>query len=314
MCRFSIIIPVYNSEKYISKCIKSWLNQTFKDFELIIIDDGSVDDTFDIVNDLKKNDKRIHIYRKKNGGVSAARNLGLNFAEGELIGFCDADDLVSDIMLAQVNDAFEDKEIDIVQVSYTKNILKLSHKFMNYNHKVSVNKFRREVLFNSNVMGSVWNKFFKVELVKDYRFNEKLTHCEDMEWIIRILNSTTINKIGQINNLLYFYNKNNENATTATFKNQIDDRGRLKYLDAFYEMYYQIDNKHKNLIKTNIYSWSLANLVLKDYGVEYTLDVKRELKRNIHLCGIYYYLNVDISIKDKIRSVRRYLKYRNNLK
>ena len=91
----SIIIPIFNSEKYIEECIQSILHQSFQDFELILIDDGSTDSSYSICKSYEKSDPRIHLLSKKNGGVSSARNMGLKFANGKFIAFIDSDDYIA---------------------------------------------------------------------------------------------------------------------------------------------------------------------------------------------------------------------------
>ena len=92
--KVSVIIPVYNAEQYLKRCLDSVLAQTYQDFEIICIDDGSTDNSGAICDEYAKKDSRIRILRKENGGVSSARNAGLNIAEGEYITFIDSDDYV----------------------------------------------------------------------------------------------------------------------------------------------------------------------------------------------------------------------------
>ncbi|HBK7124119.1 glycosyltransferase, partial [Enterococcus faecium] len=87
MCRISIIVPVYNVEKYLKKCVDSILGQTFTDFELLLIDDGSTDNSGSICDELAKTDNRIKVIHKENGGLSDARNIGIEVAKGDFIGF-----------------------------------------------------------------------------------------------------------------------------------------------------------------------------------------------------------------------------------
>ena len=95
MPEISVIVPVYNCEKYIGKCIESILNQTFKDLELILIDDGSADESGKICDEYKIQDKRVKVIHEKNSGVSIARNVGINVAKGKYIGFVDSDDYLA---------------------------------------------------------------------------------------------------------------------------------------------------------------------------------------------------------------------------
>ena len=107
MPRLSIIVPIYNVEKYLSRCIESILNQTFKDFELILVNDGSTDNCKEICEKYKRMDSRIIVANKKNGGLSSARNLGIDISKGDYIGFVDSDDFIDvhmyEILLNTIN-------------------------------------------------------------------------------------------------------------------------------------------------------------------------------------------------------------------
>ena len=98
MIKVSIIVPVYNTSKYLDKCITSLINQTLKDIEIIIVNDGSIDDSQKKIELWQKKDKRIKLYNKENGGQASARNLGLSVANGEYIAFLDSDDYVTNDM------------------------------------------------------------------------------------------------------------------------------------------------------------------------------------------------------------------------
>lgn len=313
MYKFSIIIPVYNNEKYIKDCVNSWLRQTYKNFELILIDDGSTDRSYSILKELKKLDSRIIVKTQKNQGASSARNAGLDIARGEIIGFCDADDCVSSVLLETVNDNLKKKDVSIVQTSHSIDKSKLTQSFENKTKIISLEKFRREVLFDYNVMGSVWNKFFPWYLLKEYRFNTKLSYCEDKEFLIRVIEGIKIGKVAQIKEPLYFYNQGNDNAATSSknYSRQVDKNGRSKYLESDYTMYNESSNSVKRLIKSVIYSDSVANLGYAAYGVIISDETKKELVSNIRSCFINYYFNRDISLKDKLKCFINYLKYRN---
>lgn len=101
MPKVSIIVPVYKAEKYLNRCIDSILAQTFTDWELLLIDDGSTDRSGDICDEYAKKDTRIRVFHKENGGVSSARNLGLDSAQGEWVTFIDADDYILPDFLVQ---------------------------------------------------------------------------------------------------------------------------------------------------------------------------------------------------------------------
>ena len=116
--KVSIIIPVYNTEQYLSRCIDSILGQSFTDFELLLIDDGSTDGSAKICDAYAEKDSRIRVLHKENGGVSSARNLGLNEAKGEWVVFVDSDDWISDNCIKVLTEPLRNKEFDIVVGDY----------------------------------------------------------------------------------------------------------------------------------------------------------------------------------------------------
>ncbi len=109
--KFSIIIPVYNTEKYLNKCIDSVLNQSYSDFEMIIVNDGSKDNSQSIIDEYLKNNARIKSYIKENGGLSDARNFGVTKANGEYLLFLDSDDYIGEDLLLNLNDIITDEDI-----------------------------------------------------------------------------------------------------------------------------------------------------------------------------------------------------------
>lgn len=133
----SVIVPAYNSSKYIEDCVQSVLNQTFKDFELIIINDGSTDNTLEIINNLSKTDNRIKIFSQKNSGVSSARNLGLKKAKGKYITFLDSDDTLVDTALSSLISEINDN-VDFVICSLRE--IHFSTVDLPFNRKIFINK------------------------------------------------------------------------------------------------------------------------------------------------------------------------------
>ena len=113
--KYSIIVPVYNVEKYIKQCIESIINQTYKEFELILVNDGSPDNSQKIIDQYLKKDKRIKSFIKENGGQSDARNFGIEHATGDYILFVDSDDSIEKELLKKINDSLEETKVDIVR-------------------------------------------------------------------------------------------------------------------------------------------------------------------------------------------------------
>lgn len=209
MPKISIIVPVYNVEEYLENCIDSILNQTFKDFELILVNDGSTDNSLDICKRYKNIDDRICIIDKKNGGLSSARNAGLNIAKGEYIGFVDSDDYIHPQMYEILYHQIIKNEADISMCEFKKvsefNKKELSDKGI-LNNKIEILD-NKDSLFKLGEKGSVtyivsWNKLYNKGLFNNIRFKEGIIH-EDEYIIHRLLYQA--NKLVYIKKELYFY-------------------------------------------------------------------------------------------------------------
>lgn len=197
----SIIVPVYNVEKYIEKCLLSIKNQSFKDFECLIVDDGSKDNSISIAKGLVNDDDRFIFLTKENGGLSDARNYGLKQAKGEYICFVDSDDYVDKDLLLLTYEKAKKYDSDIVCFDlyyvFSDNQLKIS-KGADYN-EVSSYKDNKKIIFNNN---SANNKLYKKSFLQDKSFIKDMWY-EDMAvipvWIARANNMSYVNKP------LYYY-------------------------------------------------------------------------------------------------------------
>ena len=164
----SVIIPMYNAEKYISKNINSILSQTYSYFELIIVNDGSTDNSLDVV--YKFSDERINIISKENGGVSSARNLGLSAAKGDYVFFIDADDYIEPNTLEKFVDVIDSYNPDLIICGIFSETYKNSgHDLLCYDEKFYASKkeFKKDIisLYSHALLYNVWNKLFKREIL-----------------------------------------------------------------------------------------------------------------------------------------------------
>lgn len=114
ICRISVVVPVYKVEKYIRECVESILNQTYRNLEIILVDDGSPDKCGQICDEYKKLDSRVKVIHKENGGLSDARNFGLDVVTGEYVSFIDSDDYISPIFYEVLMSVFQESKVDIV--------------------------------------------------------------------------------------------------------------------------------------------------------------------------------------------------------
>lgn len=173
MCCISVIVPVYNSEKTLVRCVDSILSQTFSDFELLLVDDGSTDSSGKMCDNYALKDKRVHVFHKKNGGVSSARNVGLDNASGKWVTFCDSDDYVNGNWL-QIYLSFCSKNVKLVMQSIKYIGVEIAEKF-NDNKESTILDFI-ETFYSSSLLGYCCNKLFLLDVIRLYnvRFNESL--------------------------------------------------------------------------------------------------------------------------------------------
>ncbi|MCH3993389.1 MAG: glycosyltransferase family 2 protein [Prevotella sp.] len=178
----SIIIPVYNTEKYLRHCLDSVLAQTYKDFECILVDDGSTDDSGKICDEYMFKDERLKVFHKKNGGASSARNVGLDNAEGKYITFCDADDYVESNWLSVFMSNIKDYDIVISSISQNQDSI-ITKRIFPYNiHEIDLTW---AILRLEGAPGFLWNKCFKNDIIRKnhLRFNENYKIWEDEEFV-----------------------------------------------------------------------------------------------------------------------------------
>lgn len=173
MPTFSIIVPVYKTEKYLEKCISSILKQTYEDFELILVDDGSPDRCPQICDDYQKKDSRIKVSHKKNGGVSSARNLGLSMAKGTYIWFVDSDDYIEPCSLQKLNEAQQEVEADLCV---------FNAELGETNEFDDLDNFFEKYYFTYKLGFEPWNKIYKRQIIQEnnLQFDIQETIGEDL--------------------------------------------------------------------------------------------------------------------------------------
>ncbi len=194
---FSIIIPVYKVEQYIDECVKSVLNQHFDDFEIILVDDGSPDNSPAICEAYAATDTRIKVIHKENGGLSDARNVGINAANGTYLLFLDSDDYWNDVDFLTYLSNFIEKEqtIDVINYGFVK-YYPLSNQYIPDKRNFSIIKnstytnkeYCKKLLQNDLFIACAWNKCINREFIcKHELFFEKGLRSEDMDWCGNIL-------------------------------------------------------------------------------------------------------------------------------
>ncbi len=222
----SIIIPVYNAEKWIIETLESVSNQTYKNLEIICIDDGSSDNSCDIVDTFSEKDSRIKLYKQQNSGVSASRNYGMEVANGDYFAFIDADDIMLPTMIEKLINLLMTENSDIAFCEFTrffpsgkqlkmqeKSFKKLKEnssdiKYFWYSTKSDI---KDEVLYTDDLHGSVCRSLFKKSIIYDnkIRFNTKLRFAEDQIFICQYLHASK--KISYTDQSLMLYRANTKN-------------------------------------------------------------------------------------------------------
>lgn len=250
----SVVVPVYNTEKFLKKCITSIQTQTYHNLEIILIDDGSTDRSGQIVNEFAEKDKRIIVVHKQNGGESNARNIGLKMATGEYITFCDCDDWIDKDMYESMMGILVDGNIDMVAVSWyydtNLNICEIKNE-LPVNDKI----FGREELLKYIYMRDsyrgfayIWNKLYKRDILYNklgelILFDETLQLGGDVLYLAEI--ALNVKNVKYINRAFYHYNQREDSGCHTK------DVGKLRDWIRAYEMVLQrFEEEHidKNVI------------------------------------------------------------------
>lgn len=180
----SVIVPVYNVEQYLRKCLDSIVNQTYEDLEILIIDDGSTDGSGRICDEYKR-DERVRVLHTNNCGLSAARNLGLDEAKGEWIGFVDSDDWIESNMFGALFRRAEEARADVVECGFFADYTTASYEHHAIHRTVSKTE-AVEALIKGRIRTQVWNKIWKTQLFNEVRFPEG-RNFEDIATVYRLI-------------------------------------------------------------------------------------------------------------------------------
>ena len=216
----SIIVPAYNIENYIGRCIESIINQTYREWELLIIDDGSTDNTWNIIANYVKRDKRIKAFRKENGGVSSARNFGLDNVKGDYISLIDGDDWIESTLYEDAIRSLYDYNVDVFMFEYyidnedksIKHNVDYSYYGLIDTEQALVHSIRPHNRF-------AWSKIFSSKLLyksnNQIRFNQNIIIGKDTLFIIEVqINSK---KTFYTNNAYYHYDQREGSAVRSSF-------------------------------------------------------------------------------------------------
>lgn len=217
----SIIVPVYNVEKYIEFCLKSIINQSYTDIEILLIDDGSTDKSGEVCDKYARKYQNIRAFHKDNGGLSDARNYGMRYAVGEWITFVDSDDILHKDFINNMVTAARKAKLDIVVCDHymltEKNIEQLPQIKMKKENKVEIweeAEATKELLYQKTFTTSAWGKLYKTVLFENILFPVGRLH-EDVGTIYKVFEKAR--RVGYINQKLYFYLQRNQSITHSFF-------------------------------------------------------------------------------------------------
>lgn len=216
VCEISIIVPIYNVERYLHKCVDSILNQTFSDIEIILVDDGSVDNSGAICDEYELQDSRVRVIHKENGGLSSARNTGLDIARGKYIGFVDSDDYIANDMYEVLYRQLIEHQADLSSVGIIDVYENRASEIMQNTtiQLVDQKQAIKLVVDGKGIFAYAWNKLYKRELFKEIRYPVGKT-VEDAFIIIDLL--LLCNKIVVNSEQKYFYYRRSDSITGVSF-------------------------------------------------------------------------------------------------
>lgn len=216
--KVSVIIPIYNCESFLDNCLDSILNQEYKNIEVILVNDGSSDNSLDICEKRKLSDSRIIVIDKKNGGVSSARNLGLKHSTGEYVFFVDGDDYIELDCIQKCMDIVLKYDLDILKFGYIKELSKRVTKKYNYsvllNQKIESKEYNEKLypyVFYTNDFCNVTNAIIKKNIIKEVKFHLNRLIGEDYLFFVQCLNNSK--NIYFMDKFFYHYVVNAESAT-----------------------------------------------------------------------------------------------------
>lgn len=248
MKKVSIIIPVYNVEKYLAECMDSVINQTYRNLQIIVVDDGSTDASGQLCDEYAAKDNRITVIHQKNAGAANAKNAGLDTVEGDYITFADSDDWVELNWIETMVDAMERYDVDVVECGFDNAFVDAVEDGKSYKDGEILSTQEYFMQYNENWVSVIfWNKLFKTSLTKDIRFRKERRCIDDEFYTYKVISNA--DKMVRIGDILYHYRQRNSSAVNNDNHSlQITDDS----LDVLIERYEWIKSFSKELKKSQL--------------------------------------------------------------
>lgn len=273
----SIIVPIYNVEKYIEKCLNSLVKQNIENYEIICVNDGSEDNSLSILKKFNIENSNIKIINKKNGGLSSARNVGIRESKGKYIMFVDSDDFIAENILAEIIEELEENKIDGVYYNYINYFDEDNNYSKNSNYGIKNEIVSGYYLWNKlkkNFSYMSWLWILKKDFIvkNNLFFVENIIH-EDLEYFVRLI--VKIKKIKVLDKNIYFYRRRKGSITT-TIQTEKKINSYLVILDNFFKILKK-ENVFSNLI-LNLGSYLSKEVIKLDKEKKYVDKNKKILK------------------------------------
>lgn len=301
----SIVVPVYNADKYLDRCIQSIVNQSYKNLEIVLIDDGSEDSSPRICDEWSKKDNRIIVKHKKNGGASSARNLGIDVSNGSFIGFIDSDDYISQTMIEELADLLisSKKKISfcrIIRVFADGREIEITHR--NCQTEFDGEEAVKNLLYDA-MDTSFCNKLFVKDLFQDIRFPEGEANEEYSLWIPMLTKADGI--VGCNSETATYYYRTTEGSVTSV---RLTDKNNIGIVYKNLEIIKK-QIKELNLNCKAAYRYFAARnayYILLVLDKKYKIiddEMKSHYKKYKEIMWKYffnYFFNLRVSLKDKM--------------
>lgn len=300
----SVIIPAYNTEQYLSECLDSVLNQSYKKLEVIIVDDGSTDKTPKICDQYAQKDTRVKVLHIQNGGVSNARNTALESATGDVICFVDSDDIINSKMCENMLKVLLISNSDVVFCRYRTFIDKLdiNECNLNKNYQVVGKDDAISSLINDDYAPVIWNKMFRRNVIYKkncVKFNEDIIIGEDELWLIEVL--AKANKIALMQDVFYYWR--NRESSALHDKKKSARKNEIKAQCIILNLLDIISPSNKPIYES--YFYKLLFMDRKYMPLTEVLDNGKTLKENLTSYRWTYFRYSGDSLKHRLVCIFR---------
>ncbi|MFD1040613.1 glycosyltransferase family 2 protein [Virgibacillus byunsanensis] len=321
----SIVVPIYKVEKYIHRCVDSILHQTYSTIEVILVDDGSPDNCGSIAERYKELDPRVKVIHKENGGLSDARNYGMQHATGEFIVFVDSDDWLEEKMIEIMITNSLDHKADVVQsafyYAYDDKLL-LDKRYNDNLNNLDNKTLMYELVKNEKVKNFAWGKLYKTKLIKDIPFKKGVLF-EDVFWAHQVMQR--VNNFLILHQPLYYYYQRDDSIVAAYTPKNLDIIKGLKERHEFLEKHYGelTHESYKGLLKMSLIHYNLLLLnkekdrdrlhrkeiqsyIIDNYQqLKEAVENEKQLRQQLYLFSLHPYLNVCfLGFKKGLRAIK----------